>query len=253
MQKTWARWVMTICLPVAAACSVDVIEPTATAEGPIHVQEHGVPEHSHVSTLLTYATDVVVAPTGEEEVRTRASAYLTNGAEPIDALAVTVNSKSLDRIFTGQYVHEETAEYREHEDFLTWLILAERPVSMTRSHTAPASLRARGIGYMDTITATHGMVIRYSGARGKGEIVATLTPAGKASSTMQAANDAEAASIGRDDGTVLFTREQLSTLRPNAPYDLCIQRGKYEESKVNGRWVGHYASTSYTVRVILRH
>lgn len=253
MLKTWARWMMTMCLPIAAACSVDVVEHQEPGTGPIHVQEHGVPVHAHVSTLMTYADEIVVAPTGEEETRTRATVIITNGAEPIDAAAVTVNSRSLERIYTGQYVHEERSEYREHDDFLTWLILGERPISMTRSHTAPASLRVRDIGYMDTITATHGMVIRYVGARHKGEVEATLTPAGKRSAMLQTANDATAASISPDDGTVFFTREQLETLRPNAPYDLCIRRGKYEESKVNGRWVGHYASTSYTVRIVLQH
>lgn len=243
---------MTATMPLLVACSVDVTETTEPADGPIHVQDYGVPVHSHVSTLLTHSTSLTLQASGDVETSARATAVLTNGSDLVDVTAVSLNSTSLNRTYTGHYLYESRSDIGDREDFLNWLVLGDRSTSMTRNQTAPAPVRIMGVGYMDTITASHGMVIRYTGARGAGDVEATLIPTGKRSSSLQATNDAMAATITVDKGTVTFTRDQLDCLRPNTTYDLTLRRGRYIESKVNGRWVGQYASTTYTVRVLLK-
>lgn len=235
-------------------CS-DVTDTSTSLRGRIDPQKLGIATTDSLVGLLVYSTGVLHESDAEPMESSVVQGFFANNDGFKDVTSAQVNNQALSRVYEGQYVLDNPTVPTGSNPTLSWIVSGFLGSTYSKTYDLAKPMELSTFGYLDTVHASSGASIGYSGSNGSGNLTVTVTY-DKALSEVEIHADSTSGGgyfekVVSDGGTISLTTSDLSTLTPYRVYNLEFTHDAYTSEIYQGAKVGHYTSYSVFVSFIL--
>lgn len=239
---------------VLSSCSNDVVNSRIESPKGIDLGRYGLSVVDTIQALLVYhASDKI--EDGSFWTSSNVQAYTYASDTLIDVSSVKVNSGSLQWESRGTYWQETPSVPTGTSTALAWEINGYLGGNFTHTFNMAPRMTLSNFSFGDTISASSGTTITYSGALSGANLEVDLV-FDRASSEYWIHSDSTSgggnfSKVISDAGSIVLTPGELSNLTPHRVYNLIFRHRVYTSVPYAGTKVGHYSVFSVDVPFVL--
>lgn len=239
---------LTMLVLSAVGCN-DVITTTAERSGPINPKTFGIATTDSLFGLLIYRAAILHLSEAGVTQSTVVQGFFADSDSLKSVTSAKVNDQFLTALYEGQYILDDVTVPNGSSPTLSWEVTGFLGSTFSKTYDLAKPMSLTSFGYLDTVDASAGASIGYSGSYGSGELLVTVSH-DKALSESEINPDSTTGGgyfVKKisDGGTITLSPSDLSSLTPYRVYMLEFTHDAYNTDEYQGAKVGHY--TSYSV------